>query len=52
MRASPSSSSRDRRVAHRADLQRDEPVVLAVQRLDDPRLAARAQRLQQLVAVL
>ena len=41
-----------RRVAHRADLQRDEAAVLAVERLDDLRLAAGAERLEHLVAVL
>ena len=39
-------------VADRADLQRDEPAVLAVERLDDPRLAAGAQRREHLVALL
>ena len=39
-------------VAHLADLQRDESVVLAVQGLDDVSLAARAERPQHLVAVL
>jgi hypothetical protein len=39
-------------VAHLADLQRDEPVVLPVQRLDDVSLAARAERPQHLIAIL
>ena len=39
-------------VAHLADLQRDDSVVLAVERLDHVPLAARAERPQHLVAVL
>ena len=39
-------------VAHLADLQRDESVVLPVQGLDDVSLAARAERPQHLIAVL
>ena len=39
-------------VAHRADLQRDESVVLAVEGLDHASLAARAERPQHLIAVL
>ena len=39
-------------VAHLADLQRDESVVLAVERLDHVPLAARTERSQHLIAVL
>ena len=39
-----------RLVAHRADLQRDEAAVLAVDRLDDLRLAAGADGREHLVA--
>ena len=39
-------------VAHCADLQRDESVVLAVEGLDDAALAARAERLDHVIAVL
>src|SRR5215217_4503062 len=39
-------------VAHCADLQRDESVVLAVEGLDDASLAARTERLHYLIAVL
>ena len=39
-------------VAHLADLQRDESVVLAVERLDHASLAAGAERPQHLIAVL
>lgn len=41
----------ERPVAHRADLQRDETVVLVVEGLDDPPLTPRAQRLEKLVAL-
>ena len=39
-------------VAHCADLQRDEPVVLAVEGFDHASLAARAERLEHLIAIL
>ena len=39
-------------IADLADLQRDEAIVLAVERLDHARLAARPERLEKLVAVL
>ena len=40
-----------RRVAHGAELERDEPIVLVVEGLEDPPLAARSQRFQELVAL-
>ena len=38
-------------VAYRADLQRDQAIVAVVERLDDASLAARSQRLQDLIAL-